>query len=292
MAGSDEFLLLVGIASLPALLFVAAAVRQTQFFGRYGMCGVIAISALIPWALHQKMRSARAVATLLVFALVGNVAARIVTDSETFGSDPEGRHLTGVHPVRLKDLDRSLPIVASSALTFTEMTDRESDAVTRRTFYLTGGEWAVRYAHATIFESEEKVHSLLGMRGSVAPVNSFLQTHQQFYLIGNYTSDEEWLPRAMVAQKTGGRPLSGKVQLNVHGGRRPLPCDDAVAHRTLVCELRARADFVCGAQLRLGQVGGSLQANKVTARGIERGNVGLGDGLLEFLKERNQRDRV
>jgi len=199
--GRDELMLLVGIALLPALLLTAAAVRQTQFFARYGMCGILAVSALAPWAMQRKLRGSRAIATLLVFSLFGNIAARIVTDSATFGGDGEGRHLTGVHPLALKDLDQHLPIVAASALTFTEMTDREPDRIAQRTYYLTGGGMAVRYGHATIFEGEARIHELMGMRGEVEPMGEFVDAHKQFYLIGTYTSDEEWLPRALVAQK-------------------------------------------------------------------------------------------
>lgn len=205
----DEMLLLAGIALLPALLLAAAAMRQTQFFPRYGMCGILAVAALLPRLMQKKLRGSRALATLLVFSLFGNIAARIVTDSATFGANPEG-HLTGVRPLPLQDLDPALPIVASSALTFTEMTDREPDRIAGRTYYLTGGDAAVRYAHATIFEGESKIHDLMQMRGVVAPMGDFVKTHGQFYLIGTYTSDEEWLPRALVADRQANVRYLGK----------------------------------------------------------------------------------
>ncbi len=80
-----------------------------------------------------------------------------------------------------------------------EANDREPAAILPRIYYLTDTPSAIKYAHATIFGNEQKIHDLFGFRAPVAPLTTFVVEHPRFYVVGTYDYPEDWLLRKLVA---------------------------------------------------------------------------------------------
>lgn len=194
---TDEGILLYSLLLLPLAIVVAAAIAHVQFWYRYGACAILAIALLAPWNLYRRLRSAYPFAVLIVLFLIASTICAIVSDYPVQGTRSYGYKETGREPIFLSQLDPSLPIVDASPMTFTEMSDRETPAIVDRVFYLTDRAEALRYSGYTLFETEERTRSILGLPSHTAPLNEFLATHSRFYLIATYTSRHDWLPRAL-----------------------------------------------------------------------------------------------
>jgi hypothetical protein len=110
----------------------------------------------------------------------------------------------------------SLPIVDASGLTFVEMNYHEPAQILARTWYLTGGEFAVQYAHATIFESMPLEKQLFHFPANVDSYQHFTLDHKHFYVVGSIEYPEEWLLRKLVAD--GATLILLKPAEGYHGG--------------------------------------------------------------------------
>jgi hypothetical protein len=178
----------------PLLLFIPASLLHLQFWLRYGAAAMPAMGAVIAWALARRLYFGRAIAFVLVFVSVGFMITRIV---EVPPLSNAGMVEGGRRPIPLESLDPSLPIVSASPMTFVEMADRESPSIAHRVYYLTDRNEAYEYAHYTLFENEEKIVRLLNLPVHAEPLPAFLQQHARFYMVGNYTVPQIWLPRAL-----------------------------------------------------------------------------------------------
>ena len=194
----EEAVFLAAMIVLPALLMVVGSVLKVQFWARYGSCGVLALGVVIPWMIQGRVGPFRAFGTLLVGVMLGNVVYRMATEFPVQGTDAPGYHQMGRQPILLSGLDARLPIVDASPMIFTEMSDREPPAIASRVFYLTDRAAAVRYSGYTLFENEDKIRRLMNLPSQTAPLGQFLRTHRQFYLVANYDSEQDWLPRKLV----------------------------------------------------------------------------------------------
>ncbi len=197
---SDRLTMLAFIL-FPVLLFLPAWAFHVQFWTRYGAVSMPALGVMIAWALSAKTHLARVSATLLLFAGVAYVAERIIADHH-----PQTNALTAAqagHLIPLGSLDQSLPIVAESPMTFVEMADREPADIANRVYYLTDRDAALRYARYTLFENEDKIVRLLNLPAHSEPLQVFLQTHEHFYVVGEYGRPEVWLLRKLAADGYG-----------------------------------------------------------------------------------------
>lgn len=194
----EEAVLVAGLIVLPALLMAVGWVLQLQYWTRYSLCAVPALALLIPWMVYRRAQNPRFFAVLLVLAMTGDVAGRMVSDSAVQGTQSAGLYQTGRQPLRLSQLDKDLPIVDANPMTFTEMSDREPKSIADRVFYLTDRDEALRYSGYTLFENEGKIHALLDLPSQTAAYRDFAGTHPRFYMVGRYDREEEWLPRQLV----------------------------------------------------------------------------------------------
>lgn len=199
---TDEGVLLYSLLALPLLLLLAAAMLHVQFWERYASCAVLPLALLTPWFLYRRANAAYSIAFFAVLFLIGSTIARIVVDYPSPGSNSAGLHQTGRQPIYLASLNPNLPIVTASAMTFTEMSDHEPLPIARRITYLTDRPSELRYSGYTLFDNEAKIRSLLNLPSQTAPLHDFLTTHAAFYMIGTYTSPDDWLPRALADQGT------------------------------------------------------------------------------------------
>jgi hypothetical protein len=196
---TEEGVLLFSLLFLPLLLLAVGAIAHAQFWERYGACAIVAIALLTPWNLYRRLRSAYTIAVLIVFFLVGNTITNMIGDYPMQGSSARcaAFHQHGRSPIYLSQLDASLPIVTASPMTYTEMSDREPLAIADRVFYLTDRDVALRYSGYTLFENEDKIRAILNLPSHTAPLNDFLSSHSRFYMVATYSSNFDWLPRAL-----------------------------------------------------------------------------------------------
>lgn len=188
------------LALLPALLLALVAVHHTQWFLRYGACGSIGIAMLGAIAVERWSANARLTGLLLTVAMLFTSLVRMKTDSFDIWGYWRAEQAMGVIPKRIENLDPSTPIVIASATDFTELNDREPARVVGHLYYLTDRRAAQRYSGQTIFEDEKTTAQLLSLPAHVEPLSGFLASHHAFYLVGSYTSPEEWVFRNLMDQ--------------------------------------------------------------------------------------------
>ncbi len=188
-----EIVLFLGLFSIPALIAWLMILQKIAFFSRYGIVGILGCAMLTTWFVYLRIRAARAIATLMVLALLLANGVRVAIDTNVFGRTPDRELIT------LNRLDPAMPIVAASGLTYLEMNDRESPALLAHVYYLTDPAAATRYAHATLFENEEQTNRLFHLRGTALPYKDFVCQHRRFYVVGTYSYPEDWLLRKLLA---------------------------------------------------------------------------------------------
>jgi hypothetical protein len=193
----DDATLLIALLLLPVGVLLAGMVLHIQFWPRYGAATLPAFAVLSLWLLAHRFLLARPMAVLLLVAGVAYMAYVLVID--TGPQSNVGIASGGRMPIPLTTLDPDLPIVAASPMMFVEMSDRESPAIARRLFYLTDVNAAYQYAHYTLFENEDKIRRMLNLPSQTQDLSGFIASHEQFYLLGDYSAQEIWLPRKLAA---------------------------------------------------------------------------------------------
>ena len=185
---------------LPAVLVVRLMLQHAAFFPRYGLLACLGMAIL--FAITFRWSTAGLPAPALIAAiLVLFVSGRLTFAVRAGLSGHVFRHSEPAPiPFGLERLpDASLPIVAASGLAYVEMNYRESPAILSRTWYLTGGDAALEYAHATIFESMALEKQIFHFRSNVDTVQHFTAVHKHFYVAGAIDYPEDWLLRKLMA---------------------------------------------------------------------------------------------
>ncbi len=70
----------------------------------------------------------------------------------------------------------------------------------RRTYFLTDRSRALRYSHATLWESESEVVRILHFQGKVEDRSIFESAHPHFLVLGTYNHPEDWLLPTLLAE--------------------------------------------------------------------------------------------
>ena len=185
---------------LPAMLMLRLMLQHASFFNRYGLLACLGLAMLVA-VIFQWSARGRPAAALIAAVLVLLLSGRLTSAARAAISGSVFRHTEPVTgPAHLELLpDPSLPIVDASGLTFVEMNYREPPGILSRTWYLTGGDLAVQYAHATIFESMALEKQMFQFRSNVDTFQHFTQVHKHFYVLGTIDYPEDWLLRKLVA---------------------------------------------------------------------------------------------
>ena len=198
----EDRVLLLSLLALPVPLMLAGSLVHIQFWARYGFFVVLPLAVLIA-SLLQSLFGARIrlFAVLVTAALFLGAIARFAEDQPQTPLASAAFQQPGVAPLDLQHLDPALPIVAAGPMTFVEMSDREAASITARTYYLTDRDGALRFSGYTLFDNEAKIRSLLHLPSQTSPLNAFLAAHPRFYVIADYSSPAEWLPRDLLAHR-------------------------------------------------------------------------------------------
>ena len=195
-----EWVCAAALFALPAVLMLRLLLQHAAFFPRYGLLGCLGVALLFP-AIFQWIAGGRPAAALLAGGLVLFISGHLTLAGRAALTGHVLRHTEpAIVPLHLEALpDASLPVVAASGLTFVEMNYRETPAMLARTWYLTGGETAIQYAHANIFESMALEKQLFRFRANVDEYKHFTAEHERFYVVGTVDYPEDWLLRKLMA---------------------------------------------------------------------------------------------
>lgn len=185
---------------LPAVLMVRLMLQHAAFFDRYGLLACLGLAMLFT-GIFRWCAGGRPAAALIAAVLVFFVSGRLTYAARSALSGHVLRHTEPLAvPSHLETLpDPTLPIVDASGLTFVEMNYRESPETLSHTWYLTGGDVAIQYAHATIFESMAVERQMFHFRANVDTYQRFTANHRHFYVLGQIDYPEDWLLRKLMA---------------------------------------------------------------------------------------------
>jgi hypothetical protein len=179
------------LALSPVLVILVLMHRHSSFWLRYCVTSSWAISvilAAVVAAYSGRRPAAAGMSLVLCLASLGVTRVAIPLVS---GWNRHSRLAA------LDRLDRHLPIVPASGVTFVEMDHDEPASVTSRLYYLTDRRSAIAYAHSTWFENMAELKQHSPIRSSVVPYASFLAAHPHFLLVTRSRSAEDWLVRKL-----------------------------------------------------------------------------------------------
>ena len=102
-------------------------------------------------------------------------------------SPPFVQSLEAFHP--------ELPIVAASELTFFEMDNRESSAVTTRLNYLYDRRAEIEISHRSVADGILEAREYFPLRANIADYQQFIAEHRTFLVVGLWEHPGDWLLR-------------------------------------------------------------------------------------------------
>jgi hypothetical protein len=188
-----EIGLLVGLLSLPICINLFLMRSGGAFFPRYCIATAFGLALLFVFLLAKLSNGSRAAAAVAAACLFLGILCS--TASEIL--HPPARAI--VKTLSLSELNPELPLVAASGLTFLEMNKREDPVLLSRLFYLTDRTAAIRYAHATIFESDAILQEYFPIRGTVVAYKDFVRQSRHFLVLGTPDYGEDWLIAKLIA---------------------------------------------------------------------------------------------
>ncbi|HMF76905.1 MAG TPA: glycosyltransferase family 39 protein [Bryobacteraceae bacterium] len=190
-----ETAFILGALAIPAVINLVLMRSHGAFFDRYGSPAAfgLALGMVFFIAAYTNVSRLAAVAAgcvLLLYIPAENVlstAAQLLHRHSASATAP----IDAVEP--------ELPLVAASGLTFLEMDKYASPGLAARLYYLTDTQFAIQYAHATIFEGIPVLKRYFPIRAGVEPFRQFIQLHRKFLVLGTPGYPEDWLLRKLMA---------------------------------------------------------------------------------------------
>lgn len=193
-----EWVAIIAFMVAPLALILHLMLAHGAFFDRYAVIACIGtaifFAVFLAWWCSSRS-SVAIIAAILALTISSRTVVAIVSIPQVF------RHTepTAV-PSHLDALpDATLPLVDASGLTFVEMQRREPSALLDHTFYITGGPFAIQYAHATIFEGMQWERDNFHFASHVDSYTPFVLKHPHFYVFGTFDYPEDWLLRKLMA---------------------------------------------------------------------------------------------
>jgi Dolichyl-phosphate-mannose-protein mannosyltransferase len=191
---TGEVIFVAGIIATPAIAVLAVMRSHGAFFDRYGVLFGFALAFFIVFFIAAYTNMSR-----LGAMAAGAVLLLYIPAENALSQAAQMLHRKAPPSVGLAAIEPNLPLVAASGLTFLEM-DKYADAGTRaRLHYLTDTQFAIRYAHANLFESMALLKSHFPIGAAVDPYRTFVQQHRTFLVLGAPAYPEDWLLRKLLA---------------------------------------------------------------------------------------------
>ncbi len=181
---------------IPVLVTAAMMRSHGVAFPRYSGPAVFLFGILFAFLLalftHSSRSAAAAAGCVLLLYLLGSNAGTALGAMRAFRT----RNLPRP-PLPIAAVRPDLPLVAASGINFLEL-DRYADPATvSRLHYLTDREYAIRYAHATIFEGMPNLIGKFPIRATIEPYREFVADHPYFLVLGQMNYPEDWLLRRL-----------------------------------------------------------------------------------------------
>jgi hypothetical protein len=195
-----EWIAVASLIAIPCVLILCLILRHGAFFDRYGIVAALGLS--IFFAIFLCWWAGGRPAVAIVAAVLALLISSRIPDAITTLAGGRIFHTANptIPPSHIDALvPTSLPLVDASGLTFVEMQPREPLTLLQRTFYLTGGQDAIDFAHATIFEGMPEEARLLNFPAHVDSYTQFVAAHPKFYVLGTYDYPEDWLLPKLLA---------------------------------------------------------------------------------------------
>lgn len=190
-----DWALICGLLFIPVAVNLAIMRSHGVAFPRYSGPALFAVALLFAWLLGRMANFGRipgAAACCVLFAYSMGAAAPAAV-KQLVGRSNETQAPSPIVQVR-----PDLPLVANSGLSFIEL-DRYGDPSTvERLYYLTNRDYAIRYAHATIFEGMAYLKHFFPIRATVEPYDQFIAEHHTFLVLGQVNYPEDWLLRRLM----------------------------------------------------------------------------------------------
>jgi len=181
-----ELAFLAGLLALPVVVNAAMMSSHGAFFTRYAAPTLFAyplvLAALLAAFTQTNRHGALVMGALLALYIPVQYLVKPLLPPPSFAQ---------AHP--------ELPLVAASGLTFLEMDHEQPIETVQRLYYLTDREYALQYAHASIFEGLPTVKQRFPIRGHVEPFRDFVRAHPRFLVIGTVDYAEDWLLRYLIS---------------------------------------------------------------------------------------------
>jgi Dolichyl-phosphate-mannose-protein mannosyltransferase len=184
-----------GLCLIPVLVTVAMMRWHGVAFPRYSGPAVLLYGILFAYLLgvytnFSRLAALSASGILLLYIAGSNVApVRTALQDLRHKGVREPSAIVTVHP--------ELPLVDASGINFLEL-DRYADPPTiGRLYYLTGGDLAIKYSHASIFEGMAYLTTKFPIRSRVEKYQNFVQEHPRFLVLGQMSYPEDWLLRCL-----------------------------------------------------------------------------------------------
>lgn len=181
-----ELAFVAGLLALPIVVNAAMMLSHGAFFTRYAAPTLFAYPLVLTTMLAAFTQNNRNSALLMAALLACYIPVQYFV--KPFLPPPS---FVQVHP--------ELPLVAASGLTFLEMDHEQPAQTVDRLYYLTDREYALQFAHATIFESLPALKQRFPIRAHIEPFRTFVHAHRRFLAIGTLDYPEDWLLRYLFA---------------------------------------------------------------------------------------------
>lgn len=199
LINSVELAFTAGLLLIPVLINLAFMRSHAPAFDRYSAPAVFAYALLLSFLLAMYTNANRLAASVACCVLLGYLIGFTLAPPALEALRARKAALVAsVQPPSFQEVRPDLPLVAASGLTFLEMDKYASPSTVSRLYYLTGGELAIRYAHATIFEGFPVIKKYFPIRATIEPYQQFVTEHSQFLVVGNPDYPEDWLLRRLL----------------------------------------------------------------------------------------------
>jgi hypothetical protein len=188
---------------VPLIVTVIFMRSHSAYFDRYGIPAVFGASILVAGLIAGWTRTSRVAALLaacvFAFGIVLPIAFVAYGKNVFHRPEDDNPDLTGYSLTSLDEVEKTLPFVDASGLTFLEMDSREDKEFLSRVYYLTDQQSAMQYSHATIFEGFDGLKSIFPIRANIMPYRQFVRLHPKFLVFGTVDYPEDWLLRKLLA---------------------------------------------------------------------------------------------
>lgn len=193
-----EAALILGMIGIPFVILAVLIATSGSFNNRYAIPIGFAYGILLAFftAIYTgASRLAGTVASIALFAYIAfaNVLHPALAALHRYQAGAEVQADSLVH------IEPNLPLVDASGLTFLEMDHYSSPATVARLYFLTDPQFAIRYAHASIFEGMPKLKRVFPIRAIVAPYPRFVSEHRRFLVLGTPEYPEDWLFKRLLS---------------------------------------------------------------------------------------------